>query len=114
MGVRETGRSLEQWQMGIKDLRRRMIPAPAPRERERWYAALHQNPGLNQTFDSKASFGSEGTFGSSSVAVVLAKPVIHGIDRISNKNRRLEDHSADFGTRMGLCTGGWFYAGGHY
>ena len=33
-------RSLEQWQMGEKDLRRRMIPAPAPRERERWYAML--------------------------------------------------------------------------
>ena len=33
-------RSLEQWQMGQKDLRRRMILAPAPRERERWYAML--------------------------------------------------------------------------
>ena len=33
-------RSLEQWQMGEKDLRRRMILAPTPRERERWYAML--------------------------------------------------------------------------
>ena len=32
MGV---DRSLEQWQMGVKDLRRRMILAPTPRERER-------------------------------------------------------------------------------
>ena len=40
MGVRDMGRSLEQWQMGTKDLQRRMILAPTPRERERWYAML--------------------------------------------------------------------------
>ena len=33
-------RSLERWQVREKDLRRRMILAPAPRERERWYAML--------------------------------------------------------------------------
>ena len=33
MGVREIDRSLEQWQMGVKDLRRQMILAPTPRER---------------------------------------------------------------------------------
>ena len=38
MGVREIDRSLEQWQMGVKDLRRRMILGPTPRER--WYAIL--------------------------------------------------------------------------
>ena len=38
MGVREIDRSLEQWQMEVKDLRHRMILAPTPRERERWYA----------------------------------------------------------------------------
>ena len=32
MGVREIDRSLEQWRMEVKDLRRRMILAPAPRE----------------------------------------------------------------------------------
>ena len=31
MGVREIDRCLEQWQMGVKDLRRRMILAPTPR-----------------------------------------------------------------------------------
>ncbi len=31
MGVREIDRSLEQWQMGVKDLRRRMVLAPTPR-----------------------------------------------------------------------------------
>ena len=36
MGVTEIERSLEQWQMNEKDLRRRMILAPTPRERERW------------------------------------------------------------------------------
>ena len=46
MGVREIDRSLEQWQMGVKDLRRRMILAPTPRERERWYAILLLAQGL--------------------------------------------------------------------
>ena len=46
MGVREIDRSLEQWQMGVKDLRRRMILAPTPRERERWYAMLLLAQGL--------------------------------------------------------------------
>ena len=40
MGVREVERFLKQWQMEVKDLRRRMILAPTPRERERWYAML--------------------------------------------------------------------------
>ena len=46
MGVREVSRSLEQWQMGVKDLRRRMILAATPRERERWYAILLLAQGL--------------------------------------------------------------------
>ena len=40
MGVREIDRFLQQWQMGVKDLHRRMILAPTPRERERWYPIL--------------------------------------------------------------------------
>ena len=40
MGAREIERFLKQWQMEAKDLRRRMILAPMPRERERWYAML--------------------------------------------------------------------------
>ena len=40
MGVRQIERFLEQWQMDAKALRRRMILAPTPRERERWYAIL--------------------------------------------------------------------------
>ena len=35
MGLKEMDRSMEQWQMEVKDLRRRMILAPTPRERER-------------------------------------------------------------------------------
>ena len=38
MGVRDIDRFMEQWQMGVKALRRRLILAPTPRERERWYA----------------------------------------------------------------------------
>ena len=32
MGVRHIGRSLERWELGVKDLQRRMILAPTPRE----------------------------------------------------------------------------------
>ena len=52
MGVREIDRSLEQWQMGVKDLRRRMILAPTPRERERWYAILLLAQGLTATAEA--------------------------------------------------------------
>ena len=38
MGAREIHRDLEQWEMDAKALRRRMILAPTPGERERWYA----------------------------------------------------------------------------
>ena len=40
MGVREMARWLERWELGVKDLQRRMVLAPTPRERERWYAML--------------------------------------------------------------------------
>ena len=40
MGVREIERSLGQWELGVKDVQRRMLLAPTPRERERWYAIL--------------------------------------------------------------------------
>ncbi len=38
MGVREMERFLEQWQMDARDLHRRLILSPTPRER--WYAML--------------------------------------------------------------------------
>ena len=38
MGVREIEQLLQHWQMDAKDLRRRMILAPTPRER--YYAIL--------------------------------------------------------------------------
>ena len=53
-GVREIDRSLEQWQMGVKDLRRRMIQAPTPRERERWYAMLLLAQGLTAATTAEA------------------------------------------------------------
>ena len=40
MERRDMDRYLEQWQTNAKDLRRRMILSPTPRERERWYAML--------------------------------------------------------------------------
>ena len=54
MGVREIEWSLEQWQMGVKDLRRRMILAPTPRERERWYAILLLAQGLTAAATAEA------------------------------------------------------------
>ena len=52
MGVRELGRSLEQWQMAEQDLRRRMILAPMPRER--WYAMLLLAQGLTAAATAEA------------------------------------------------------------
>ena len=40
MAARDVDGYLEHWQMNAKDLRRRMILAQTPRERERWYAML--------------------------------------------------------------------------
>ena len=54
MVVREIDRSLEQWQMGVKDLRRRMILAPTPREREGWYAMLLLAQGLTAAATAEA------------------------------------------------------------
>ena len=38
MGVREIDRFPEQWRMDVRDLHRRLIPAPTRRERGRWHA----------------------------------------------------------------------------
>ena len=54
MGVREIDGSLEQWRMEVKDLRRRMILAPTPRERERWYAMLLLAQGLTAAATAEA------------------------------------------------------------
>ena len=40
--------------MGVKDLRRRMILAPTPRERERWYAILLLSQGLTAAATAEA------------------------------------------------------------
>ena len=52
MGVREKERFLEQWRMDATDLRRRMIPAPTPRER--WYAILLLAQGLTAAATAEA------------------------------------------------------------
>ena len=38
VGMRDVERFLEQWEMDVSDLRRRLLWAPKLRERERWYA----------------------------------------------------------------------------
>ena len=47
MGVREIDRFLKQWQMEVKDLRRRMILAPTPREPGAVVCHLAAGPGLD-------------------------------------------------------------------
>ena len=54
MGVREIDRSLNHWQIEVKDLRRGMIPAPTPREREPWYAILLMAQGLTAAATTEA------------------------------------------------------------
>ena len=54
MGVREIDWFLEQWQMDAKALRGRMILAPTPRERERWYAMLPLAQGLTAAATAEA------------------------------------------------------------
>ena len=38
LGMGEIDRFLEQWQMDVPGVHRRMILVPTPRERERWHA----------------------------------------------------------------------------
>ena len=54
MGVRDMDRFLEQWQMDAKALRHRMILAPTPRERERWYAIWLLAQGWTATATAEA------------------------------------------------------------
>ena len=55
MGVREIDRSLEQWQMGVKDLRRRMILAPIPGA-----GAVVRHPAAGSGLDGSGDGGGAG------------------------------------------------------
>ena len=53
MGVREMERFLEQWEMGVKDVHRRLILAPTPRERAlRQAQELARRPAAGPRLDS--------------------------------------------------------------
>ena len=52
MGVREIERFLEQWQMEVNDLLRRMILAPTPRERAYAILLLAQGWTVSATADA--------------------------------------------------------------
>ena len=100
MGVREIDRSLEQWQMGIRDLRWRTILAPTPRERERWQAiwllaqgwtapatadALERNP---HTTGPSTSSGWASAFGEGGPAALIFEQTGGSPDRaIAYENR---------------------------
>ena len=60
MGVREIGRSLEQWQRGVKDLRRRMVLAPTPRERAPLQAQEMVRHAAGPGFDGSSHGGGAG------------------------------------------------------
>ena len=54
MSVREIDQSLERWEMNTRDLHRRMILAPTPRERERWNAVWLLSQGWTASFTAEA------------------------------------------------------------
>ena len=61
MGVREIDRSLEQWQMEVQDLRRRMILAPTPRERAlRQAQEVVRHPAAGSGLDGSGDGGGAG------------------------------------------------------
>ena len=62
MGVKEIDRSLEQWQMEVQDLRRRMILAPTPRERAlRQAQEVVRHPAAGSGLDGSGHGGGAGT-----------------------------------------------------
>ena len=76
MGVREIARFLEQWQMDVRDLHRRLIPAPTPRERGRWHA-LRLVKANSPSYGEKASYYS---------AVCLETGEVEWMDLEGNSN----------------------------
>ena len=54
MSVREIDQLLEQWEMSVRDLHRRVILAPTPRERERWHAVWLLAQGWTASSTAKA------------------------------------------------------------
>ena len=73
MGAREIHRDLEQWEMDAKDLHRRMILAPTPRERERWYAILLLAQGWTAAATAEALGRDPHTIGRWAVGVGLRR-----------------------------------------
>ena len=49
MGVRDMDQFLERWEMDVPGVRRRMILAPVPRERERWVRPVAADPRLDRS-----------------------------------------------------------------
>ena len=54
MGVREIDQFLEQWQLDVRDLHRRMILAPTPGERELWHAIWLSAQGMTASATADA------------------------------------------------------------
>ena len=63
MGVREIDRFLEQWRMDARDLHRRLILVPTPRERERWHATWLLSQGWTASGTAEALGGDPHTIG---------------------------------------------------
>ena len=78
MGVREMERFLEQWQMDARDLRRRLILSPTPRERERWYAMLLLAQGWTASATAEALERDPHTIGRWAAAFGEGGPAVPG------------------------------------
>ena len=95
MGVREIDWPLERWQMGVKDLRRQMILAPTPRERERWYAILLLAQGLTAAATAEALERDSHTirrwasaFGEGGPAALIFEPTGGSLPSLTRRSRR--------------------------
>ena len=60
---------MEQWQMEVKDLRRRMVLAPTPRER--WYVILLLAQGLTVTATADVLERAPHTIGRRAAALIF-------------------------------------------
>ena len=74
MGVREIERFLQQWEMDVRDVRRRTILAPTPGERERWQAIWLLAQGCTASATAEALERDPHTTGRWAAASVTAGP----------------------------------------
>ena len=103
MGVREIDRFLEQWQMDARDLHRRLILAPAPREREGWHAIWLLAQGWTASGTAQALGRDPHTIGRWAAAFGKGGPAALIFEQSGGSPRPLRDAAGGAGT---ACHGG--------